>query len=63
MQGSPAPSAPSIGIASQQLLDLDDNLQFDDAEGAEQAIDILLDELDHWDEEEFPESGNGQRLR
>jgi hypothetical protein len=35
---------------------------FEDAEAAEQAIDILLDELDHWDEDSQP-SGNGQRLR
>jgi hypothetical protein len=63
VRGSPAPAAPSIGIASQQLLDLDDDLQFEDAEGAEQAIDILLDNLDHWEEEDLSESGNGLRLR
>jgi hypothetical protein len=80
--GSPAPAVPSIGIASQQAVDaredqsydadpeVDIDMPFDDAEAAEQAIDILLNELDHWDEDHEPDkdlthsySGNGSRLR
>jgi hypothetical protein len=80
--GSPAPAVPSIGIASQQAIDakegqsndtdsdMDIDMPFDDADAAEQAIDILLDELDHWDEDHEPDedlthghSGNGSRLR
>jgi hypothetical protein len=80
--GSPAPAVPSIGIASQQAVDgkaglpkdtdpdMDTELPFDDADAAEQAIDILLDELDHWDEDHETDegltprhSGNGSRLR
>jgi hypothetical protein len=71
--GSPAPAVPSIAIASQQAIDakedlpkdtdpdMDTEMPFDDVDAAEQAIDILLDELDHWDEDQ--ESGNGSRLR
>jgi hypothetical protein len=63
--GSPAQSKANISIASQQTLsrDEEDNLQFDDAEAAEQAIDIILDELDHWEDSDQQPSGNGQRLR
>jgi hypothetical protein len=65
--GSPAGSKASISMASQQTLprEDDDDLAFDDAEAAEQAIDIVLDELDHWEEAsgELQPSGNGQCLR
>jgi hypothetical protein len=65
--GSPAGSKASISMASQQTLSRedDDDLAFDDAEAAEQAIDIVLDELDHWEEAsvDLQPSGNGQRLR
>jgi hypothetical protein len=80
--GLPAPAVPSIAIASQQAVDteedlpkdtdpdMDTEMPFDDVDAAEQAIDILLDELDHWDEDHEPDedlthrrSGNGSRLR
>jgi hypothetical protein len=62
VQGTPAPASVSIGIASQQKMTGLEEFTFDDTEAAEQAIDILLDELDHW-EEDNQTSGNGQRLR
>jgi hypothetical protein len=80
--GSPAPAVPSIAIASQHAVDtkedlpkdtdpdMDTEMPFDDVDAAEQAIDILLDELDHWDKDHEPDedlthrhSGNGSRLR
>jgi hypothetical protein len=71
VRGSPAQSTASISIASQQTLareleEPDEDLPFEDAEAAEQAIDIILDELDHWEDEDQElgsNSGNGSRLR
>jgi hypothetical protein len=64
--GSLVNSKGSIFVASQQTLPREDeeDLAFDDAEAAEQAIDIVLDELDHWEDggvDQQP-SGNVQRL-
>jgi hypothetical protein len=65
--GSPVNSKTSISIASQQTLprEDDDDLALDDAEAAEQAIDIVLDELDHWEDAGVDQQplGNVQRLR
>jgi hypothetical protein len=72
VQSSSAPIAPSIGIASQQVLDVniseesvfedaDEELPINGTKAAEQAIDILWDELDHWDEDR--QSENGLHLR